>query len=153
MMVCVSRSTVTSGGSAALQFGGERLDVAFRQADRQHAVLKAVPVENIAEARRNDAAKAEVRQRPDRVFARGTATEIIAGHQNLGVSEARLIENEIGVFDAVAVIAPGLEAERAEIAALIADQPVDRNDDFGVDIDPHQWRGRSGHPDEFVHGQ
>ena len=136
-----------------LDLGGKRLDLVFRQADRQHAILKAIPIENIAEARRDDATKTECRQRPNRVFARGAAAEIIASHENLGFPETRLVEDEIGIFNAVTGIAPRLEAIGAKLAALVSDQPIDRNDDFGIDIDPHQRSGGPGHPNEFVHCQ
>ena len=47
-----------------------------RQADRQDAVLEAVVVEDVGEVRRDDAADAEIQQRPWRVLARGAAAEI-----------------------------------------------------------------------------
>src|SRR5208282_1864698 len=44
-----------------------------RQRDRQHAVLEAVGVEDVGEARRDHGADAEIEERPGRVLARGTA--------------------------------------------------------------------------------
>ena len=45
------------------------VDLALRQPDRQNAVLEAVVVEDVGEARRDDAAKAEIEQRPGRMLS------------------------------------------------------------------------------------
>src|SRR5690606_37525541 len=53
--------------------------------DRQDAVLEAVIVEDVGERGRDDAADTEIKQGPRRMFARGTAAEIVACNQNLSV--------------------------------------------------------------------
>ena len=68
---------------AALGIVHQLVDVFLRQHDRQDAVLEAVVEEDVGEAGRDDAADAEVLQRPGRVLARRAAAEIVAGDQDL----------------------------------------------------------------------
>ena len=56
----------------------KRFDDRVVEHDRQDAVAHAVPLEDAAEARRDDAADAPLVQRPDRVLARGPAAEVRA---------------------------------------------------------------------------
>jgi hypothetical protein len=69
------------------------VDLALRQGDRQNAVLEAVVVEDVGEAWCDDAADAEVEQRPGRVLARRAAAEILAGDQDRGLVVGRLSAN------------------------------------------------------------
>src|ERR1700722_150880 len=54
-----------------------------RQADRQDAVLEAVVIEDVGEARRDDAADAEIEQRPRRMFARRSAAKVFMRYDDL----------------------------------------------------------------------
>src|SRR5579863_10019095 len=124
---CFSRSTI----SVVEQL----LEVFRRHLDRQHAVLKAVVVENIAERCRDHAGDAEIEKRPRRVLARGAAAEIVAGDQNLGLAIGRLVEHEIRVLAAVVAKALLGEQALAEPGALDGLQILFGNDHVGVDID------------------
>src|SRR4029078_9165810 len=59
------------GVGAALGIVQQLLEIIRRDADRQDAVLEAVVVEDVGEARRDDAADAEIEQRPRRMLTRG----------------------------------------------------------------------------------
>src|SRR5580704_8763772 len=83
---------------AALGIVEQFLQILRRHLDRQHAVLEAVVVENVAERGRDHAGDAEIQQRPRRVLARGAAAEIVAGDQNLRFAIGRLVEHEILVL-------------------------------------------------------
>ena len=52
-----------------------------RERDRQHAVLETVIREDVGKRRRDDRAKAELAERPWRMFARRSAAEILAGNE------------------------------------------------------------------------
>ena len=93
----VSQIDGERGIGAALGVVEQLLQVLGRDADRQHAVLEAVVVENVAERGRDHAADAEIHQRPGRVLARAAA-EIVAGDQDLGLAIGRLVEHEIRVL-------------------------------------------------------
>src|SRR6218665_1586018 len=67
------------------------------QDHRQQAVLEAVVVEDVGERGGDDAANAEVVQRPGRVLARGAAAEILQRHDQLGLAPGLLVQNEVGV--------------------------------------------------------
>src|SRR3546814_12717813 len=64
------------GVGAALRVVHQQRHLLLRQGDRQDAVLEAVVVEDVGEGWRDDAADAEVQERPGRVLARGAAAEI-----------------------------------------------------------------------------
>ena len=67
----------------------------------QDAVVEAVVVEDIGEARGDDAAKTVIANRPGRMFARGATAEVIAGQQDARALIARLVEHKIRVGRAV----------------------------------------------------
>ena len=79
------------GVGAAARIVHQLVDVLLRQHDRQDAVLEAVVVEDVGEARRDDAADAEIEQRPGRVLAARAAAEVLAGDQDLRVAVGRLV--------------------------------------------------------------
>src|SRR5260370_28926787 len=66
----------------------------FAQSDRKDAVLKAIVIENIGEARRNDHAKPIVQNGPRRMLAARTTAEIVAGPQAGGSPVAGAIPHE-----------------------------------------------------------
>ena len=98
---CFSRSMVMMRIGAALGIVHQLVDLLARQHDRQDAVLEAVVVEDVGEAGRDDAADAEIQQRPGRVLARRAAAEILAGDEDLGLAVGRLVQHEIRVLAAV----------------------------------------------------
>ena len=106
------------GVGAALGVVHQQLQLLGRDDDRQDAVLEAVVVEDVGKAGRDDAADAEIEQRPRRVLARRAAAEIVAGDDDLGVAVGRLVEDEIGVLRAVVVVAHLREQRRAEPGPL-----------------------------------
>src|SRR5262249_22112662 len=107
------------GVGAALGVVEQLLQVLGRDLDRQHAVLEAVVVEDVAERGRDHAADAEIHQRPGRVLARRAAAEIVACDQDLGLAIGRLVEDEIGVLAAVVAVAFLREQALAEAGRLI----------------------------------
>src|SRR5260221_556323 len=102
------------GIGAALGVVHQLVDIRLLQRDRQDAVLEAVVVEDVGEARRDDAGDAEIEERPGRVLAARAAAEIFAGDEDLGLAIGRLVEDEIGVFGAVVTVAHLVEQRLAE---------------------------------------
>ena len=70
----------------------------------------------------------------------------------MGAAIAGLVEHKIRIVRPVGQIAIGLERECAEFIPLMADQPLRRDDDIGVDVVLHERRSRAGDADEFLHG-
>src|SRR3989337_550507 len=64
---------------AARSVVDELVDLGLRQGDGQNAVLEAVVVEDVGEARRDDAAYAEIEQRPGGVLAAPAPADIFPG--------------------------------------------------------------------------
>src|SRR3954454_6431151 len=87
----------------------DRRDDLLGQHDRQQADLRAVGVEDVGEARRDDRAEAVVLQAPRGVLARGAAAEVLTRDEDRVLREvpARLV-------------APVVEQELAEARALDA---------------------------------
>ena len=136
---------------AALGVVEQFFEVFRRDADRQHAILEAVIVENIAERGRDHAADAEIHQRPGRVFPRGTAAEIVAGDQDLGFAIGRLVEDEIRVFGAVVEIALLGEQALGQPGTLDRLEILLGDDHVGVDIDDPQGGGDAFQMIELFH--
>ncbi len=119
--------------------------------DGQNAVLEAVVVEDVGEARGDHAADAEIEQRPGRVLARRTAAEIVARDEDLGLPIGRLVEHEIRVLRTVVAIAHLGEEADAEAGALDGLEVLLGDDHVGIDIDdPHRRRDAFQHS-ELVH--
>src|SRR5690606_39313298 len=70
----------------------------------QQAVLKAVVEEDVRVRRGNDGAKAVLVQRPRRMLATRTATEVLAREQNRGALIARLVQGELRVQGTLGVV-------------------------------------------------
>src|SRR5262245_44115590 len=119
--------------------------------DRQHSVLEAVVVEDVAERGRDHATDAEVHQRPRRVLARGTTTEVVIGDENLRLAIGGLVENEVGVFAAIIAITFLREQAFAKPGALDGLEVLFGDDHVGIDIDHLERRGDAFHRGEFVH--
>src|SRR3546814_12395664 len=73
------------------------------QDDRQQAVLEAVVEEDVGIARRDDAAKTILFKGPWRVFATGTAAEVLTGQQDTGTLVTLGVEYEILVQRALEI--------------------------------------------------
>src|SRR6266852_9952 len=127
------------------------LQILRRDLDRQHAVLEAVVVEDVAERGRDHAADAEIHERPRRVLARGAAAEIVARDQDLRLAIGRLVEHEVGILAAVVAIALLREQARAEPGALDGLEVLLGNDRVGVDVDHVQRRRDALKRGELVH--
>ena len=67
------------------------------QHDGQDAILEAVVEEDVGEGGRDDGAETVILQRPRRMFARRTATEVFPRKQDRGSLVTRLIEHEIRI--------------------------------------------------------
>ena len=142
------------GVGAAPRVVHQLVEVLLRDHDRQDAVLEAVVVEDVGEAGGDDAANAEVEQRPRRVLARRAAAEIVAGHDDLRVAVGRLVQHEVGVLGHPVVLVAHLrEQARAEAGALDGLQVLLRDDHVGVDIDDLERRGDAGERGEGLHGR
>src|SRR6266851_3556063 len=140
------------GVGALLGVVHQLVDDLLRQPDRQDAVLEAVVVEDVGEARRDDAADAEIQERPGRVLARAAAAEILAGDQDLRLPVGRLVEDEIRVLRPVIAVAQLVEEGLAQAGALDRLQMLLGDDLVGVDIDHRQRRGDAVERGELVHG-
>ena len=148
---CFSRSMRERGVGAALGVVEQLLQILGADADRQHAVLETVVVENVAERGGDDAADAEIHQRPGRVLARRAAAEIVAGDQNLRLAIGRLVEDEVRVLAAVVVVARFGEQALAEAGALDGLQVLLGDHHVGVDIDDAQGRRDAFEGGELFH--
>src|SRR6478672_6115435 len=84
----------------------QRLYLVRFQHDRQHTVLKAVVVENVGKARRDEAAKALIEERPRRVFPRGAAAKVIAGQENGGLPIAWLVQEKVRILRSILFLPP-----------------------------------------------
>src|SRR5271169_6046468 len=94
------------------------VDFTLRQRDRKKAVLEAVVIKNIGEARRYEARDSKIRQGPRRMLTRGAATEIGACDEDFRLAVGRLIENERRDFLSVRRITQIVEQETPEARAL-----------------------------------
>src|SRR6185312_9488068 len=122
-----------------------------RQPDRQDAVLEAVVVEDVGEVRRDDAADAEIQQRPRRVLTRAAAAEVLVRDDDLRLAVWLLVEHEIGAFVAVVVVAQRVEQVHAEAGTLDGLEEAGGYDLVGVDVLHRHRRGDGGQRDELVH--
>src|SRR5690606_36015032 len=111
--------------------------------DRQQAVLEAVAVEDLGEARRDDRTDAPVGQRPRSVLAARAATEVGPGEKDVGPGIAWLVERKLKVQRALGAVlvglaavkvAPLVEQMRAEAGALDDHQKLLGQDRVGIDV-------------------
>src|SRR6185503_7485150 len=123
----------------------ELVDLVLAQHHGQEAVLEAVGEEDVAERRRDHAAKAEVHQRPGRVLARGAAAEVLAAEKDRRALVARLVE------DKARVLAPRGEQRVGEAGLLDGLQVFLRDDLVGVDVRPVERRDETVQHRELFH--
>src|SRR5438874_790191 len=60
--------------------------LAFTEHDRQQSVLQCIATEDVGDLASQHRVDSIVEQRPGRVFARGTATEVATGHKNFAAA-------------------------------------------------------------------
>ncbi len=85
------------------------------------------------------------------MLARGAAAEIVAGDDDLGVAIGGLVENEIGLFAPILIVAHLGEQRRAEPGALDGLEILLGDDHVGIDIDDRHGRGDARQCRELVH--
>ncbi len=112
------------------------VDLLFLQAHRHHAVVDGVAVEDIGKARGYDDLEAVVGQRPGGVLAARATAEVLAGQQDAGTGELRLVEHELGVGLLASIVeeAPVVEQVLAKTDAVDLLQKLLGNDGVGVDV-------------------
>src|SRR5215472_6059088 len=128
----------------------ERGRVARFEHDREQPVLQAVLAIDVGKAFRHDDADVVREHSPYRRLARGASAEIVAGHENAGVAELRLVEHEVGVLAAVIASACAHEQQRL-VVGLEASHRLHRRDLVGVDVVPHERYGDAGMSRERLH--
>src|SRR5215475_7784286 len=128
----------------------KRRRVARFEHDREQSVLQAVLAINVGKAPRDDDADVVRQHSPHRRFARGPGAEIVAGHENAGVAELRLVEHEVGILAAVITPARAHELLRL-VVALEAAHRLHRRDLVGVDVVLDERDGDAGMGREWLH--
>src|SRR3984893_16274090 len=126
-------------------------EVFWRNNDRKNTVLEAVVIENIGKTRRDDAADPKVEERPGSMLARGAATEIIFRDKNFGFAIGRLVEDELGIFGSIFLVAEFGEKPAAQAGALDCFQILFWDDHVGIDIGDVERRRDTGEGCEFFH--
>ena len=114
---CSSRSTSPAPACASARQSSSE-STTGKQPD-----LRAVGVEDVGEARRDDRLEAVVLQAPGRVLARGAAAEVLAGD-----------EDRVGRQIPARLLGPVVEQELAEAGALDALEELLGHDLVGVDV-------------------
>jgi hypothetical protein len=103
------------------------------QHDREQAVLQAVLAIDVGEAPRDDDADIVGQHSPYRGLARRAGAEIVAGDQDAGLSELRLVEHEIGILAAI-VAPPRAHEQQRPVVRLELAHRLHRCDLVGVDV-------------------
>src|SRR5262247_2033026 len=111
----------------------ERFRVGRRERHRQEAVLQAVLAIEVGEATRHDRADIVGEHAPHSSLARGAGAEIVASHQNPGIAELRLVEDEVGILAAVVALARAHE-QYGLVVRLERAERLHRRDLVGVDV-------------------
>src|SRR5207245_1911470 len=123
------------GAGLVVELAPELRDDVGRQDHRQQAVLEAVLMEDVAEARRDHRAHAVGRQRPHRGLARGAAAEVLGGDDDPGSAVRRLVQDEVGPLGAVATEAHVVKQEARVLGnAPVLAEEARRDHAIGVDV-------------------
>src|SRR3984957_9373577 len=138
---------VRSFGDPRQQIRNDRL----RQPDGEEAVLDAIGVEDIAEARRDNDFEPVVGEGPDSILARGATSEIDIGDHDARITVMGLVERKLWAFCSVHVEAQVVEQILAEAAAAGLLQKTRRNDLVCVDIWLKEWGRRRFQTLERLH--
>src|SRR5580658_10042522 len=105
-----------------------------RNYNRQQRVLERVLAEDIREGSTQHGAESELSERPGSVFARAAAAEVIARQQDLRACYSGLVENEIGLWIALRVIAPIVKQLLVKAQFRRSLQEARGNNLIGIDI-------------------
>ena len=116
----------------------------------QESVLRAVVGEDVGERRSDDGAKTEIGERPDRMLARGSATEILPGQQNARLLVTRIVEHKR--LCTRRGLSPVVKKKLPKPRALNALQKLLGNDLIGVDIHPIERRNAAFVYTKWFHG-
>src|SRR6202035_3093502 len=130
--------------------GDEGFRLVGCQHDRQQAVLQAILAIDVGKALRHDDADVVGDHAPHRRLARRAGAEIMPGHQNAGVAELRLVEDEFRIFAAVVALAGAIKQRRLVIFLEAARMPH-RRDLVGVHVVFQERRGDAGMASERQH--
>src|SRR5215472_5801925 len=105
------------------------------QRDGENSVLDAVDFKDLAEARANERAQAVVHHREGRALARGAATEIASGDEDLSVAKSRIVQDKIAAWTARRIEAKIVQKRLAVIVSgpAMAAHVTPRQDHAGVD--------------------
>src|SRR5512147_1537966 len=122
-----------------------------RQEDGQNAILEAIVKEDVGKTRSDNAADAEVEQRPRRVLARRATAEVLAGNKDPGVAPGGSVQDEAVDFVAPVIVAHLEKQALAEAGTPDGLQELLRNDHVRIDIDHRQRRGYAGQSGERLH--
>ncbi|MNE39609.1 hypothetical protein D3C80_1335710 [compost metagenome] len=129
------------------------IDFFIAEDDRQQAVLEAVVEENVGVARRDDTAETVLFEGPWRMLTARTATEVLAGQQHAGALVTVVVQDEVRVLRALAVVlirltdiqvTPLIEQVGAKAGALDRLEELLGNDLVGVDVGAIQRRNQAG---------
>src|ERR1700688_2354140 len=128
-----------------LDLCGEAVDDFLVDNDRENAVLEAVREKNVAKARADHGADAHLLQRPHRAFTRGAAAEIRSGDEDFRLPVRLSVQDEFRIFRTIRQITQRAKGPFTERAANgISDQPLDADDNVGIDIAAHDRGGDRG---------
>ena len=131
---------------------GQRLHLVQRQRHRQDAVLEAVAVEDVSVGGRDHRLHAHAGERPHRALAARPTAEVLGGENDRRAAIGLLVQHAVGVLRAVRLEANLLEAIGAEaLAAGVVDQPLDPDDQVGIDVLAHQRRRYARHFGELFY--
>src|SRR2546422_8507454 len=132
---------------AAEQLG----DLLGQEAHGDDPVLTTVRKKDVRERRREDRAEAVLAERPDRVLARRTATEVLPGEEDARPPRNGVVELEVRIRSAVGPESPVVEQCRPEAGALHPLQELLRNNLVGIHVGARQGRQPTGVTHEGLH--
>jgi len=144
----VGRESIAFAGLAAAE---QLVDLPFIKPHGQQAVLEAVAVEDVGEARREDCAKAIILQGPGRMLATRSAAKIAPRQKNRSALIARAIELEIRIERAVVVLPPIEEQKLAKAGPFDPLEELLGNDLVRVDVGAIHRRDQAGVIGEGFH--
>ena len=129
---------VRTARQAGIQARALLAGLSLAQCHREKSVLGAVVGKDVSERRGNHGAESEIRQRPHRVLARGTAAEIFPRNQNAGACVTRLVQNKPSVLLPIRCKSPVIKQKLSKARALNPLQKLFGNDLVGVNVDAIQ---------------
>ena len=133
-----------------LHLAGEQRDDVLCENDGQQAVLQAIRLKDVAEARGDDGAKAEVGERIDCALPRRAASEVASRHQYACLVIRRLMKNKRFDF-ALRRVAFIVEEKVAITRGQRFAQKMVRDDLVGIDVGKVVRRGNRGEGPKSFH--